>query len=180
MQKLVYTDIKATFGLSAQPAVRVIEKTVDAYAALQTNLTAGNLGKPGSKRWLKATGTPITFRPEAAQPFDDRCLSWQHDARTVSIWTVQGWLKNLGYTGHADQLKTLVQYRRGESDLICRGGRWYLIAICEVPDPEAPAAALAWGEGGCDPWPSCRRGQSEARRSVNDRAHKLGRSRPRR
>ncbi|WP_327724323.1 transposase [Streptomyces europaeiscabiei] len=109
---------------------------VDAYATLQANLTAGNLGKPGSKRWLKATGTPVAFRPEAAQPFDDRCLSWQHDARTVSIWTVQGRLKNLRYTGHVDQLKTLVQYRRGESDLICRGGRWYLIATCEVPDPE--------------------------------------------
>ncbi|MDX3616800.1 MULTISPECIES: RNA-guided endonuclease InsQ/TnpB family protein [Streptomyces] len=136
LQKLVYTDIKATFGLSAQPAVRAIKKTVDAYATLQANLTAGNLGKPGSKRWLKATGTPVAFRPEAAQPFDDRCLSWQHDARTVSIWTVQGRLKNLRYTGHVDQLKTLVQYRRGESDLICRGGRWYLIATCEVPDPE--------------------------------------------
>lgn len=136
LQKLVYTDIKASFGLSAQPAVRAIKKTVDAYATLQANLTAGNLGKPGSKRWLKATGTPIVFRPEAAQPFDDRCLSWQHDARTVSIWTVQGRLKNLRYTGHVDQLKTLVQYRRGESDLICRSGRWYLIATCEVPDPE--------------------------------------------
>ncbi|MDX3584591.1 RNA-guided endonuclease InsQ/TnpB family protein [Streptomyces europaeiscabiei] len=136
LQKLVYTDIKATFGLSAQPAVRAIKKTVDAYATLQANLTAGNLGKPGSKRRLKATGTPVAFRPEAAQPFDDRCLSWQHDARTVSIWTVQGRLKNLRYTGHVDQLKTLVQYRRGESDLICRGGRWYLIATCEIPDPE--------------------------------------------
>ncbi|MEU0076067.1 transposase [Streptomyces sp. NPDC006332] len=136
LQKLVYTDIKATFGLSAQPAVRAIKKTVDAYATLQANLTAGNLGKPGSKRRLKATGTPIAFRPGAAQPFDDRCLSWQHDARTVSIWTVEGRLKNLRYTGHVDQLKTLVQYRRGESDLICRGGRWYLMATCEVPDPE--------------------------------------------
>lgn len=54
----------------------------------------------------------------------------------MSIWTVQGRLKNLRYTGHVDQLKTLVQYRRGESDLICRGGRWYLIATCEIPDPE--------------------------------------------
>ncbi|MEU0671855.1 transposase [Streptomyces sp. NPDC006172] len=136
LQKLVYTDIKAAFGLSAQPAVRAIKKTVDAYATLRANLTAGNLGKSGSKRRRKATGTPIAFRPEAAQPFDDRCLSWQHDARTVSIWTVQGRLKSLRYTGHVDQLKTLVRYRRGESDLICRGGRWYLIATCEVPDPE--------------------------------------------
>lgn len=33
LQKLVYADIKATFGLSAQPAVRVVKKVVDAYGA---------------------------------------------------------------------------------------------------------------------------------------------------
>ncbi|MFD8309037.1 hypothetical protein ACFV29_42990 [Streptomyces sp. NPDC059690] len=27
---------------------------------------------------------------QAAQPYDDRCLSWQYDQRTVSIWTVDG------------------------------------------------------------------------------------------
>jgi hypothetical protein len=50
---------------------------------LKANIRAGNLGKPGSKRRIKAESRPVTFRPEAAQPFDDRCLSWQYDARTV-------------------------------------------------------------------------------------------------
>ncbi|WP_406126598.1 transposase [Streptomyces canus] len=77
------------------------------------------------------------FRPEAAQPFDDRCLSWQHDARTVSIWTVDGRMKGIRYTGHTDQLKTLATHRKGESDLVQRGGKWFLIATCEVPEPEA-------------------------------------------
>ncbi|WP_312870367.1 transposase [Streptomyces himalayensis] len=27
-------------------------------------------------------------------------------------------------------------HRKGEGDLVCRGGKWFLIAICEVPDPE--------------------------------------------
>ncbi|WP_405644116.1 hypothetical protein [Streptomyces sp. NBC_00019] len=34
LQKVVYGDVKAAFGLSAQPAVRVVRKVVDAYATL--------------------------------------------------------------------------------------------------------------------------------------------------
>lgn len=136
LQKLVYAEVKSTFGLSARPAVRAIKKTVDAYTTLRTNLKAGNLGKVGSKRWAKATGSPLAFRAQAAQPFDDRCLSWQHDARTVSIWTLNGRLKDLHYTGQVDQLKTLAEFRRGESDLICTKGKWYLLATCDIPDPE--------------------------------------------
>ncbi|MFD1275713.1 transposase [Streptomyces kaempferi] len=113
-----------------------MKKVVDAYATLRANLHAGNLGPSTSRRYRKALSTPIVFRPEAAQPFDDRCLSWQHDARTVSIWTVDGRMKGIRYTGHPDQLKALVQYRRGESDLIQRGGKWFLIATCEIPDAE--------------------------------------------
>lgn len=33
LQKLCYHEIKDTFGLSAQPAVRVVKKVVDAYTA---------------------------------------------------------------------------------------------------------------------------------------------------
>ncbi|MGW0685621.1 transposase, partial [Streptomyces sp. NPDC002754] len=87
LQKLLYADVKATFGLSAKP-------------------------------------------------FDDRCLSWQYDARTVSIWTVDGRMKNVRYTGSADQLKTLTSFRKGESDPVQRHGTWYLIATCDIPDPD--------------------------------------------
>ncbi|MFG2470918.1 RNA-guided endonuclease InsQ/TnpB family protein [Streptomyces canus] len=136
LQKEVYADLKAGFGLSAQPAVRAVKKVVDAYTTLKANLRAGNLGPPASRRYRKAVSTPIVFRPEAAQPFDDRCLSWQHDARTVSIWTVDGRMRGIRYTGHPDQLKTLATHRKGESDLVQRGGKWFLIATCEIPEPE--------------------------------------------
>ncbi|MFF0115947.1 zinc ribbon domain-containing protein [Streptomyces prasinus] len=46
LQKLVYADIKAAFGLSAQPAVRVVKKVVDAYSTLAASLKAGRLGRP--------------------------------------------------------------------------------------------------------------------------------------
>ncbi|WP_406316024.1 RNA-guided endonuclease InsQ/TnpB family protein [Streptomyces sp. NBC_00118] len=136
LQKLLYTDIKATFGLSAQPAVRVVKKVVDAYAALAAQARAGLLGKATSKRYRSAMSSPVSFRPEAAQPFDDRCLSWQQDARTVSIWTVDGRMKALRYTGSAGQLKVLHAHRKGESDLVQRGGKWFLIATCDLPEPD--------------------------------------------
>ncbi|MDW6063053.1 transposase [Streptomyces sp. FXJ1.4098] len=136
LQKEVYGDLKARFGLSAQPVVRAVKKVVDAYAALRANLRAGNLGPPTCKRYRAAVGTPIGFRPEAAQPFDDRCLSWQYDARTVSIWTVAGRMRGIRFVCSPEQLKTLVAHRKGESDLVCRGGKWFLIATCDLPEPE--------------------------------------------
>ncbi|MFJ9588527.1 RNA-guided endonuclease InsQ/TnpB family protein [Streptomyces acidicola] len=136
LQKEVYAELKATFGLSAQPVVRAVKKVVDAYATLKANLRAGNLGPSTSKRYCKAVGSPIVFRPEAAQPFDDRCLSWQYDAHTVSIWTVDGRMKGIRFACSPDQLKTLATYRKGESDLVQRGGKWFLVATCDIPNPE--------------------------------------------
>ncbi|MFD6820105.1 MULTISPECIES: RNA-guided endonuclease InsQ/TnpB family protein [unclassified Streptomyces] len=118
LQRLVYAEVKASFGLSAQPTVRVVKKVVDAYAA----------------RRGKAVRRAVVFRPEAAQPFDDRCLSWQIDAGTVSVWTLAGRMKGLGFVCSPDQLKTLAHHRKGESDLVREGGKWFLAATCEVPE----------------------------------------------
>ncbi|MGP4022419.1 RNA-guided endonuclease InsQ/TnpB family protein [Actinomadura sp. 3N407] len=136
LQKIIYGEVKDRFGLSAQPTVRTVKKVVDAYTTLRAQIRAGLLGAEGSKRRVKAESKPIRFRPDAAQPFDDRCLSWQCDARTVSIWTVHGRMKDVLFTGSTAQLKTLAEHRQGESDLVCRSGKWFLVATCEVP--EAP------------------------------------------
>jgi hypothetical protein len=61
----VYADVKATFGLSAQPAVRAVKKVVDAYTTLKANLQAGNLGPPTSKRHRKAKPSWPTARVRA-------------------------------------------------------------------------------------------------------------------
>lgn len=144
LQKLVYADVKVSFALSAQPAVRTIKKVVDAYATLHANLRNGNLGKPGSARYLRATSKPVAFRPDAAQPFDDRCLSWRHDAQVVSIWTVWGRIKDIAIRGQPRQLATLAKYRKGESDLVHRDGKWFLFAICEVPEEPVRAGPFDW------------------------------------
>jgi len=144
LQKLVYGTVKLEFGLSAQPAVRVVKKVVDAYATLRANLRAGNLGRPGSKRRVRAESKPVTFRPDAAQPFDDRCLSWQYDAGTVSIWTVAGRLKGVRFACSPEALEMLRQCRKGESDLIRRDGGFYLVAVCEVPAKPLNSHPAGW------------------------------------
>ncbi len=144
LRKHTYAELKAC-GLGAQAAQHVIKKTRDAYTTLKANIRAGNLGRPGSKRRVKAESKPIVFRPEAAHPYDDRCLSWQYDAGTVSIWTMAGRLKNVRFACSASAFKMLREYRKGESDLIERDGVFYLIAVCEIPEApvnEKPSAFI--------------------------------------
>lgn len=114
LQKLVYARLKAEFGLAAQPAVRTVKKVVDAYATLRANIRAGNLGPAGSQRRGRAESRPVGFRSDAAQPYDDRILSWQHDARTVSIWTLAGRIKT------------------------------FLIATCEIPEAPLNTNPVDW------------------------------------
>ncbi|MFJ7954762.1 RNA-guided endonuclease InsQ/TnpB family protein [Streptomyces sp. NPDC096319] len=118
LQALAYVELKAR-GLSAQPALHVLRKVADAYAALPAKPKAGK---------------PVVFRSDGAQPFDDRCLSWQLEERTVSIWTTSGRLKGLAFTGQDEQLAVLAAHRKGETDLLRKDGRWYLLATCEIPE----------------------------------------------
>jgi transposase len=136
LRRHTYATVKSRWGLGAQAAQHVIKKTCDAYTTLKANMKAGNLGKPGSKRYRRATEKLVVFRPQGAQPYDDRMLSWQIPGRTVSIWTTGGRVKSVAFTASAEQLATLALYRRGESDLLKRDGMWFLNATCEVP--EAP------------------------------------------
>jgi putative transposase len=136
LRRHAYHGIKTDYRLGAQAAQHVIKKVADAYSTLAANLRAGNYGKPGSRRRHKVEASPITFRWDAAQPYDARMLSWQHDARTVSIWTVDGRLKTVAFTGSADQLKTAATHPIGETDLVHRDGMWLLYATVEVLEPQ--------------------------------------------
>ncbi|MFI6930073.1 RNA-guided endonuclease InsQ/TnpB family protein [Streptomyces sp. NPDC050287] len=136
LRRHTYDTVKSRWGLGAQAAQHVIKKTCDAYTTLKANLKAGNLGRPGSKRRRRATEKPISFRPQGAQPYDDRMLSWQIPGRTVSIWTTGGRVKSVAFTASPEQLATLALYRKGESDLLERDGMWFLNATCDIP--EAP------------------------------------------
>ncbi|WP_217230275.1 RNA-guided endonuclease InsQ/TnpB family protein [Streptomyces anulatus] len=134
LRKHTYAEIKERWGLGAQAAQHAIKRACDAYSTLKANLRGGRYGRPGSKRYTRTSGKPVVFRPEAAQPYDDRMLSWQHQTRTVSIWTTAGRLKGVAFTGQAEQLAVLADHRQGESDLVRQGGNWFLIATCEIPE----------------------------------------------
>jgi putative transposase len=135
LQRLVYGDLKA-MGLSAQPAIHVTRKVADAYAALRADVRARTLGSAGSRRRKQTESRPVRFRPDAAQPFDDRCLSWQLDQRTVSIWTVAGRLAGISFACSPAQMARLRTHRKGESDLVHRDGKWLLHATCQIPDTD--------------------------------------------
>ncbi|MEU3343259.1 transposase [Streptomyces sp. NPDC006668] len=135
LQDAVYHRIKADFDLGAQAAVRTVKKVCDAYATLKANIRAANCGPDGSKRRAKAESKPIRFRETSAQPYDDRILTWNLDARTVSIWTVSGRLKGIPFVG-SPQALTLLRQRKGESDLVMRDGMFFLIATIDIPEPE--------------------------------------------
>lgn len=134
LQREVYQQVR-DLGLSAQPAIRCISKTADAYKTLAANLRNGRYGKTGSPRRTRIEQNPVGFSPTAAQPFDDRCLSWNHQAQTVSIWTVAGRIKAIPFTGKASHLALIAAHRQGETDLIFRGGSFYLAASVRT-DPE--------------------------------------------
>ncbi|GAB2492528.1 RNA-guided endonuclease InsQ/TnpB family protein [Nocardiopsis aegyptia] len=135
LRKLCYGELKAQ-GFGAQAAQHILKRVADAYTTLRANIRGGNLGPPTSQRRRRAESKPIAFRPHAAHTFDDRCLSWNHDAQTVSIWTLDGRIKNLRFACSPGALKQLAEHRKGESDLVFRNGKWFLIATIEVPEPE--------------------------------------------
>lgn len=133
LQRLTYGRLK-DMGLSSQPAIHTARKVAGAYATLKANIRAGNLGNPDSKRRVAAQSKPIRFRRDAAQSYDDRCLSWQLPARTVSIWTVLGRLTGVAFACSDAHYATLAAHRRGETDLIHRDGKWFLYATCDLPE----------------------------------------------
>ena len=113
LQPLVYTELRETFGLSSQMAVRAISKACEAY-----------------KRDKKIKPA---FRPLGAIAYDQRILSWKGRDR-VSILTLWGriivpvvyqgrWLAVSGTT------------MRAAADLIYRDGAFYLAVVIDVPEP---------------------------------------------
>lgn len=113
LHKLCYREARDRFGLSAQMAVRCIAKVADAYKA----------GREGKR----------TFRPFAAQPYDDRIFRFRSDDE-VSIWTVEGRQTIPFVCG--ERQRALLAYRKGEVDLMFVRGKWYIAVVCDVPDPD--------------------------------------------
>lgn len=122
-----YHHHKSTLG--SQALVRTIAKVADAYQT-QKGLIKNGILK--GKRKEKAISKPIQFREDAAQAFDKNNLSYNLDHQTVSIYSIQGRLKQVRFECSPTQLEQLKASRKGETDLILENGVFYLIAGLEV------------------------------------------------
>lgn len=114
LHKLTYADVRETFGLASQMAVRCVSKVADAY----------KLDRECQR----------TFRPHGSIAYDDRILSWNLKEPSVSIWTLNG-RQSIPFVCGERQW-ALLQTRHGETDLASVGGGFYLLAVCDVETPE--------------------------------------------
>ena len=114
LHKIGYAETRARFGLTAQAAVRCISKVADAYKLDRE--------------------TQRHFRPDAAQPYDDRIIRFVKDGSAVSLWTIEGRIVVPIVMG--EHQRRLVVYRKGEVDLCIVRGKWMLAATCDVPETE--------------------------------------------
>ena len=112
LHKLAYAETRARFDLAAQVTVRCIAKVADAFK-------------------INRNKSPV-FRRLAAQPYDDRILSFK--GCDVSIWTLAGRIKMPFVLG--DKQRKALAFRKGESDLITRKGKWFLAITCDIPETE--------------------------------------------
>jgi putative transposase len=112
MHKMAYGEMRKTFGLTAQAAVRSIAKVADAFK-------------------VNRKSAPV-FRKLAAQPYDDRILSFKDGGNAVSLWTVEGRIVVPVVMG--EHQRKLMAYRKGEVDLCFVRGKWILAATCDIPE----------------------------------------------
>jgi putative transposase len=123
LHKALYHSLRAESGLAAQMVVRCNGKVVDAY----------KLDKQ----------TKRTFRPHGAIAYDDRILTWYTERREVSIWSV-GQRLQIPYQA-GERQHELLKYRQGETDLVYRHEKFYLLATCNIPDPDEREVDAALG-----------------------------------
>jgi IS605 OrfB family transposase len=114
LHKLAYHTIRADFGLTAQAAVRCISKVADAFK-------------------VNREVAPV-FRPDAAQPYDDRIIRFVKDRSAVNLWTVDGRITVPIVMG--EHQKRLMAFRKGEVDLCFVRGKWMLAATCDIPETD--------------------------------------------
>jgi len=114
IHRLAYRPIRQGFALPSRIAVRCIAKVADAYGKGRTH--------------------KCNFRSHGSIPYDNLSLTWLTHKRLVSISTVEGRVFLRFVCGPRD--RELLKYRAGESDLALIDGCFYLLAACDVPEPD--------------------------------------------
>lgn len=120
LQRLVYAEIRETFGLRAQMTVRAVRKVAEAYQ--------------------RDASIQPTFRPSGAVVYDRRILSWKGLDR-VSFLTLAGRQSIPICMDRYHEAR--MDHSRCQADLY-RDGTFYLAVVVEVPEPPplAPCCRL--------------------------------------
>jgi len=114
LRSLIYYDVREKFGLSAQMTCQCARKVANAY----------KLDKKKQR----------SFKPYGAIAYDDRILTWRTEKQFVSIWCIGGRQKIPYVCG--DRQRQLLDFQQGESDLMFKGGVFYVLATCNVEEPQ--------------------------------------------
>lgn len=121
LQKLVYHDVRAQFGLTAQLTILAVHKVADAYK--------------------RDKAIQCFFRPTGAAIYDQRVLRFK-GLEAVSISTMDGRLTIPMQMGEYQR----VQFNRGhgQADLVLVDGTFYLLLVVETPEapPTPPTSFL--------------------------------------
>jgi putative transposase len=112
LQKIVYGELRTTYKLASQLAIRAISKASEAYK--------------------RDKGIKPTFRREGALTYDERVMSFK-GLNTVSLLTLHGRVLVPFLVGGYQQGR--LNRIQGQADLLYRNGRWYLAVTLEVPTP---------------------------------------------
>ncbi len=149
LQKQTYHELRVQFPIRAQVAIRCIAKVCDAYRTAfelhrqriqEVHWANEQRTREGKDPMPLPEVKPCQFRDNGSLPFDDRILTYQEWC--VSIWTVVGRTKVPFVCGEPQ--KELLHSRQGESDLVFRNGKWFLLATChqDAPLPELPQGVI--------------------------------------
>lgn len=111
VHKLAYREIRERFGLSAQLAVRAIGKAVECFAN-------------------DKTVCPI-FKPHGAITYDQRNLSFK-GLDKVSLSTLTG--REIIGMVYGEYQRERFDRIKGQCDLVCRGGKFFLLATVDLPE----------------------------------------------
>jgi putative transposase len=112
LQKLVYGELRTTYKLPAQLAIRAISKASEAYK--------------------RDKSIQPTFRPEGAIVYDPRVMSFK-GLTHVSLLTLQGRVLAPFLIGSYQQSR--MGAIKGQADLIYRQGTFSLAVTLDIPTP---------------------------------------------
>lgn len=111
LQKLVYHDVKERFGLTAQIVILAVRKVVDSYKKDRKKQRA--------------------FKKHGAIIYDQRVMSFKK-MNSVSLWTLNG--RKLIPIVFGEYQAIRWHQRKGQADLVYRGGKFYLLVSVETEE----------------------------------------------